>query len=258
MTSPVSIMERDDSEADLSVLISPSPMSPASGDIPSASESTTPLAADIPQNERTSPVNELTDGVRRLFNNTDTSSFHLDLPEAEFGLLLGSGATCQVFKARVPFRVPSDAGNAKPTEASHEPPTPAKLVVKAINTTRESDRESDDIALRRGLLAFERELAALTALHEVQGVVRLRGSLGGARPRALRGRLNHLLFLDECRRGELFNVLNELGDGLPAPVGRTFLRQLFKTVAACHDRGVAHRDIKPEVTSKLLIFLLNL
>lgn len=45
---------------------------------------------------------------------------------------------------------------------------------------------------------------------------------------------------------DLTVLLGEAKDGLPGPLVKTFIRQICNSIAFCHERGVVHRDVKPE------------
>lgn len=53
------------------------------------------------------------------------------------------------------------------------------------------------------------------------------------------------LLMELCHGGDLFGRISDEGH-LPEGVARTFARQMFKALAYCHAKGIAHHDIKPE------------
>jgi serine/threonine protein kinase len=53
------------------------------------------------------------------------------------------------------------------------------------------------------------------------------------------------LCIEFCPKGNLFDILSRKG-GLPSPVARTLFLQLLSGLSACHQAGVAHRDLKLE------------
>lgn len=85
-----------------------------------------------------------------------------------------------------------------------------------------------------------REVSALRALRHA-GVVRLREavvSAGGG------GRALHLVF--EHMAMDLKRLLERARGGLPAPLVRSYARQLLAALAHCHAARVLHRDLKPQ------------
>lgn len=54
-----------------------------------------------------------------------------------------------------------------------------------------------------------------------------------------------LLVLEYCPGGELFDILYYT-DKLDEKTARTYFRMMIDGIQACHDAGIAHRDIKPQ------------
>lgn len=54
-----------------------------------------------------------------------------------------------------------------------------------------------------------------------------------------------LLVLEYCPGGELFDILYYT-DKLDEKTARTYFRMMIDGIAACHAKGIAHRDIKPQ------------
>ena len=54
-----------------------------------------------------------------------------------------------------------------------------------------------------------------------------------------------VISLELCENGELFDYLFHTG-AFSDTVARTYFRQLVEGVSACHERGVVHRDLKPQ------------
>lgn len=54
-----------------------------------------------------------------------------------------------------------------------------------------------------------------------------------------------LLVLEYCPGGELFDILYYT-DKLDEKTARTYFQMMIKGIKACHDAGIAHRDIKPQ------------
>ena len=82
------------------------------------------------------------------------------------------------------------------------------------------------------------EICLLRKVSSVPGVVRLLDFY--ERPDS------YILILERppgCK--DLFDFITEKGR-LEEAVARRFLRQVLRTVLACHERGVIHRDIKDE------------
>lgn len=54
-----------------------------------------------------------------------------------------------------------------------------------------------------------------------------------------------LLVLEYCPGGEIFDILY-YADTIDKQSARTYLRQMINGLDACHQKGIAHRDIKPQ------------
>ena len=64
--------------------------------------------------------------------------------------------------------------------------------------------------------------------------------------RNLRGSYNCMyMVMDLCPNGELFDVLFKTG-AFAEPVARFYFKQIVSGLEACHQLGIAHRDMKPE------------
>ncbi|CAI5495897.1 unnamed protein product [Closterium sp. Naga37s-1] len=84
---------------------------------------------------------------------------------------------------------------------------------------------------------IEREIAALTHLEGCDGVTSLHGVFEDA--------TSVFLVMDLCDSGDLFSLIADT-DGVPEDESRQLFADVARAVKACHDRGVLHRDIKPD------------
>ncbi|CAI7843565.1 unnamed protein product [Closterium sp. NIES-53] len=84
---------------------------------------------------------------------------------------------------------------------------------------------------------IEREIAALTHLEGCEGVTSLHGVFEDA--------TSVFLVMDLCDSGDLFSLIADT-DGVPEDESRQLFADVARAVKACHDRGVLHRDIKPD------------
>ncbi|CAI5469855.1 unnamed protein product [Closterium sp. Yama58-4] len=84
---------------------------------------------------------------------------------------------------------------------------------------------------------IEREIAALTHLEGCEGVTSLHGVFEDA--------TSVFLVMDLCDSGDLFSLIADT-DGVPEDESRQLFADVARAVKECHDRGVLHRDIKPD------------
>ncbi|CAI5971877.1 unnamed protein product [Closterium sp. NIES-64] len=84
---------------------------------------------------------------------------------------------------------------------------------------------------------IEREIAALTHLEGCDGVTSLHGVFEDA--------TSVFLVMDLCDSGDLFSLIADT-DGVPEDESRQLFADVARAVKECHDRGVLHRDIKPD------------
>ncbi|CAI5468477.1 unnamed protein product [Closterium sp. Yama58-4] len=84
---------------------------------------------------------------------------------------------------------------------------------------------------------IEREIAALTHLEGCEGVTTLHGVFEDA--------TSVFLVMDLCDSGDLFSLIADT-DGVPEDESRQLFADVARAVKECHDRGVLHRDIKPD------------
>jgi serine/threonine protein kinase len=145
-----------------------------------------------------------------------------DLSKVKVGSKLGKGASSTVYLCNVPRN--NDGNN---TSVDHV------LALKVMSMSSSLDD------------AFRRETAALQLLDTLPSVVRMHGSNN----RTFLAQYTHvpvrIIFLDAHVKGELYNTIERLVR-LPEPVARTYIRDLWRTVASIHAAGVSHRDIKLE------------
>jgi len=142
-----------------------------------------------------------------------------DYNQTQYGKILGHGATGKVCEAKVAtFR---GGVQCKPTS----------FAVKILKSSHSSEK------------AFYREKAALQSLVNIPTVVKLHTSKEGV---IVDGKVANIMYLEHCSRGEYFNILEKFTYGLPEQLARHFAKEIWSSVASCHNLGVQHRDIKPE------------
>jgi len=118
------------------------------------------------------------------------------------------------------------------TYAGAENTTKEPLAVKVIDTRR---MKLDQI---------KKECAFLDSLNH-PNVIKLKAHGKGQRSR----NREHLyfIFMELASGGELFDqVIDRGSNAMPEEVAKGFMRQLLVGVNHCHERGVAHRDLKLE------------
>eukprot|EP00967_Tisochrysis_lutea_P092120 scaffold132672_cov32-Tisochrysis_lutea.AAC.1 len=118
------------------------------------------------------------------------------------------------------------------TYAALSKATGEPLAVKIIDTRR------------MRIEAIRKECAILEKL-EHPNVIKLVGHGSG---RASLGQQHlYFIFMECASGGELFDQVIDRGtNAMPEDVARGFMRQLLAGVNHCHERGVAHRDLKLE------------
>lgn len=84
-----------------------------------------------------------------------------------------------------------------------------------------------------------REASSLAALHDCPNVITKRTVLCEPGP-------TYYMVMDYCANGTLSELIKRTPGGLQADLVRAYMRQLLVGLAACHDRSIIHRDVKPQ------------
>jgi serine/threonine protein kinase len=119
------------------------------------------------------------------------------------------------------------------------PQTPhSKVVIKALNVFLQNDL---DIDLERTLVEnFQNEAIALDRVRHPNIISRL----GHGTARDLRGTIFHYLVLEYLPGGDLARACRQKNLGLTQALD--YLEQVCAGLAHAHEKGIIHRDIKPQ------------
>ncbi len=114
----------------------------------------------------------------------------------------------------------------------------AHVVIKALNVFLQDDL---DDALERTLVEnFQNEAAALDRVRHPNVISRL----GHGTARDLDGTVFHYIVLEYMGGGDLQSLLRR--EVLDAPLALDYLEQVCAGLSHAHQRGIIHRDIKPQ------------
>lgn len=137
---------------------------------------------------------------------------------------LGHGSYAEIFVAR----------DVMASEVSAH----ARVVIKALNVFLQNDLDPD---LERTLVEnFQNEAIALDRVRHPNVISRL----GHGTARDLSGTIFHYLVLEYMPGGDLQRLIRERPPGLKN--GLRYLEQVCAGLRHAHDKGVIHRDIKPQ------------
>lgn len=116
-----------------------------------------------------------------------------------------------------------------------------------IETKQKRALKLSTIAVAEGVTInrFKQEYAILKALNHAPGIVRAYQLL--EREHVVREvpSVTLVLCLEYCPGGELLDAINRMG-GFPEHKAHRYFVQLLRALAGAHQKGIAHRDIKPD------------
>ncbi len=137
---------------------------------------------------------------------------------------LGRGSYAEIFKARDTLASPNSIHST--------------VVIKALNVFLQDDLDAD---LERTLVEnFQNEAVALDRVRHPN----ITSRIGHGTARDLRGTVFHYIVLEYLSGGDLQNLVRR--NGLSLALSLDLIEQVCAGLAHAHERGIIHRDIKPQ------------